>query len=599
MFAGTGVQQVTGNRWGDYSNMSLDPSDDATFWFTSEYYATNGQFLWRTRIGKFKYPGVTAPPQGTLSGTITACDTGALLKDALVQVSGGPSTGFSAATKPDGTYSMNLSPGSYTATIVDPAHLCTAIGPFNVTITDGVTTTLNQCLTGATRLVFQSSAVSVMGGNGNGVIEPNECNNVNVTILNDGCLLGQGVSGVLSSTTPGVTITQPNSPYPNTAQNATAVNSIPFQVSTSPAFVCGTTINFTFTVSFPGGSTSMPFSVATCVQPPITLAGTLQTGDLTQEARFTRVNTAPPLCGTMRACPAAPTGVGPRRYDLLNFVNGPNAACATVTTTVPAGSSGTNPILSVAYLNTYVPPGVGTGANICINYLADPGSSPNSVNSFQVDVPGGATLVVVVQEMNASQPSGSAYSVQVSGLNGGSGGPGPCAPAPGVVSRKMHGGLGPFDIGLPLTGASGVEDRIGNGGVAGDHTIVLSFTTDPTGATASIAANNPSGATGTVGTVTYVGNDMIVPLTGVSDKQVLTLSTSGGSVSPAVVPIGFLLGDTNGNRAVNSSDVLQTKAFASPGTVDITTFRADVTVDGSINSSDILAVKASSGGVLP
>ncbi len=48
-------------------------------------------------------------------------------------VTGGPSTGFSAATKPDGTYSMNLSPGSYSATIVDPAHNCDAIGPFPVT----------------------------------------------------------------------------------------------------------------------------------------------------------------------------------------------------------------------------------------------------------------------------------------------------------------------------------------------------------------------------------------------------------------------------------------------------------------------------------
>ena len=96
MFAGTGVQQVTANRWGDYSNMSLDPSDDATFWYTSEYYTTSGQFLWRTRVGKFKFPDTVAPPQGTLAGRITACDTGATLKDALVQVSGGPSDGFSS-----------------------------------------------------------------------------------------------------------------------------------------------------------------------------------------------------------------------------------------------------------------------------------------------------------------------------------------------------------------------------------------------------------------------------------------------------------------------------------------------------------------------
>jgi hypothetical protein len=34
MFAGTGIQQVTANRWGDYSAMQLDPTDDCTFWYT-------------------------------------------------------------------------------------------------------------------------------------------------------------------------------------------------------------------------------------------------------------------------------------------------------------------------------------------------------------------------------------------------------------------------------------------------------------------------------------------------------------------------------------------------------------------------------------
>ena len=255
--------------------MSLDPADDATFWYTNEYYNPTGQFLWKTKIGAFKFDGTVAPPQGTLSGTITACDTGAPLKDALVMVTGGPSTGFSAASMPDGTYSMNLSPGSYSATIVDPAHLCDAIGPFPVTITNGNTTTLDKCLSGVARFIFSSSAVSDTGGNGNGIIEPNECNDLDVTILNDGCLLGSGVSAVLSTTTPEVTITQPNSPYPDTAENATGTNTTPFQVSTSPAFVCGTTIDFTLTVSFADGSSVLNFSLPTCATPPTVVNGSL------------------------------------------------------------------------------------------------------------------------------------------------------------------------------------------------------------------------------------------------------------------------------------------------------------------------------------
>lgn len=44
------------NRWGDYSEMSVDPVDGCTFWFAGEYYATTGAD-WQTRIGSFKFPG--------------------------------------------------------------------------------------------------------------------------------------------------------------------------------------------------------------------------------------------------------------------------------------------------------------------------------------------------------------------------------------------------------------------------------------------------------------------------------------------------------------------------------------------------------------
>src|SRR6266446_594223 len=338
MFAGTGVQQLTSNRWGDYTNMSLDPADDATFWYTNQYYSTTGQFLWRTKIGAFKFDGTVAPDQGTLSGTITACDTGAPLKDALVQVTGGPSTGFSAATKPDGTYSMNLSPGSYSATVVDPAHNCSAIGPFPVTITNGTTTTLDQCLSGVARFTFVSSAVSVTGGNGNGIIEPNECTSLDVTILNDGCLLGSEVSAVLSTTTPEVTITQPNSPYPDTPENGTAVNTFPFQVSTSSSFVCGTTINFTLTVSFTGGFSVLNFSIVSCQEPPTVVNGSLDASDSVQEGRMGR-NGLVSGCGTAKACPGI-LGTGNRRYDVLSLANGPGAACASISLTATNATAG-------------------------------------------------------------------------------------------------------------------------------------------------------------------------------------------------------------------------------------------------------------------
>ena len=57
LVTGAGVQQSSSNRWGDYSAMSLDPSDSCTFWYTQEYYANNGSFDFKTRIGSFKVPG--------------------------------------------------------------------------------------------------------------------------------------------------------------------------------------------------------------------------------------------------------------------------------------------------------------------------------------------------------------------------------------------------------------------------------------------------------------------------------------------------------------------------------------------------------------
>jgi hypothetical protein len=61
---GTGVQLTTNSRWGDYTSLNVDPTDDCTFWYVNEYYTAAGQASslagWQTRIGSFKLPGCTA-----------------------------------------------------------------------------------------------------------------------------------------------------------------------------------------------------------------------------------------------------------------------------------------------------------------------------------------------------------------------------------------------------------------------------------------------------------------------------------------------------------------------------------------------------------
>jgi len=48
------------NRWGDYTAMQVDPSDDCTFWYVDEYLQANGYYNWSTRIGSFIFNGCTA-----------------------------------------------------------------------------------------------------------------------------------------------------------------------------------------------------------------------------------------------------------------------------------------------------------------------------------------------------------------------------------------------------------------------------------------------------------------------------------------------------------------------------------------------------------
>lgn len=53
---GTFSDGTTANRWGDYSNMSIDPLDDCTFWYTHQVYPSNGVFDWDTYIASVRFP---------------------------------------------------------------------------------------------------------------------------------------------------------------------------------------------------------------------------------------------------------------------------------------------------------------------------------------------------------------------------------------------------------------------------------------------------------------------------------------------------------------------------------------------------------------
>jgi hypothetical protein len=139
LYAGTGSQTDTVSRWGDYSDLTTDPTDDCTFWYTTEYYATTSSFNWNTRIGNFKFPNCTTGPAGTLAGTVTDASNNQPIAGAKVTTSLG-----STITDASGHYSLTLPVGTYDVTYSKFGYATDTES--SVQITDGNTTTVNVAL---------------------------------------------------------------------------------------------------------------------------------------------------------------------------------------------------------------------------------------------------------------------------------------------------------------------------------------------------------------------------------------------------------------------------------------------------------------------
>jgi hypothetical protein len=122
IFTGGGSQTTNLSRWGDYSSMSIDPNDDCTFWYTTEYIPSNGTFNWRTRVATFKIPSCATTPDFALSASPSTVT--------VAQNASGTST---ITVNPQGGFS-----GSVALSITDPPAGATA--SFAPTSTTGLST---------------------------------------------------------------------------------------------------------------------------------------------------------------------------------------------------------------------------------------------------------------------------------------------------------------------------------------------------------------------------------------------------------------------------------------------------------------------------
>lgn len=72
LIAGRGNQTHESGRWGDYSLLSVDPVDDCTFWYVSEFNTASSSANWATGIGSFRFPGCGTAPTATPVPTSTS-----------------------------------------------------------------------------------------------------------------------------------------------------------------------------------------------------------------------------------------------------------------------------------------------------------------------------------------------------------------------------------------------------------------------------------------------------------------------------------------------------------------------------------------------
>ena len=186
-----------------------------------------------------------------------------------------------------------------------------------------------------------------------GKLRPNDCNTLSIPLSNGGTVAATAVSAVLTTSTPGVTLPQGSSAYPDLAGASsggasTASNTTPFRVSTAASLPCGTLASFTLTVTYSGGGS------------PAVLSFILPVGDDTANYQFT--------AGTGATIPAGGALVaGSADDDAAVLVTTPFAFSVynnsvAAGTTLTASTNGTFQFVasngSTEYINSALPAGV-------------------------------------------------------------------------------------------------------------------------------------------------------------------------------------------------------------------------------------------------
>jgi hypothetical protein len=269
LIQGTGSQLNGYGRWGDYSALTVDPVDDCTFWYTTEYYITTSN-NWQTRIGSFKFPSC-GQPKGSIEGYVYNAETDLPVANAPVFAEGA-SYNFSVITDVSGHYTMQLIAGSYdmTAGPLLPGYpgTDTAAG---VVVSEGNPTLQDFHLAPTPSLVHDGTDLndSHPGGNGNGFPEPGEQGlQLSESLFNQGATTSTGITAHLTSLTAGVILDSADTTYADIPAGDSGSNSTPYTFSIDPNVPCGTDLNFQAVVTDSAHTYNTAFSLNASVPLP-------------------------------------------------------------------------------------------------------------------------------------------------------------------------------------------------------------------------------------------------------------------------------------------------------------------------------------------
>jgi Bacterial Ig domain len=145
-----GIDFQFGDRWGDYSLMTVDPADDCTFWYTTEYSGSSlSTFDWRTRIVSFRFPGC-GPADPPPAVAISAPGNGGQVAFFLPIVISGTASDDTAVAKvelamDDGPYQLASGTTSWTigGSLAQGRHVINARATDNLGVTAATALTVD------------------------------------------------------------------------------------------------------------------------------------------------------------------------------------------------------------------------------------------------------------------------------------------------------------------------------------------------------------------------------------------------------------------------------------------------------------------------